>query len=128
MLHSRFIHAPVPSAMDAGVRNQIPVTILRQAGCDKIFAVNVLKLPQNWYPVTMIDVLQRSLETLKDEAIDNSDLKGDSIYRISPKLKRTSWRSGRDSMIKNIDMGYKYILDHKQDILKFVGSLLTKLL
>lgn len=30
--------------VDGGVRDQVPVTILRQASCDKIFAINVNKI------------------------------------------------------------------------------------
>ncbi len=82
--------------------------ILQQAGCDKIFAVDVMKLPQEWYPVTMVDILQRSLDILKDEAVENSDLSGRNVFVINPVLERTSWWSCRKPMVHNIELGYRY--------------------
>lgn len=108
--------------VDGGVRDLIPVSILRKSGCDKVFAVDVMKLPQDWYPVTIADILQRSLDALKDEAVESSDLSGDSVFAINPELDRTSWWSSQKSMMRNMELGYEYVIHRKDDILTFLNT------
>lgn len=107
--------------VDGGVRDLVPVWILQQAGCDKIFAVDVMKLPQEWYPVTMVDILQRSLDILKDEAVENSDLSGRNVFVINPVLERTSWWSCRKPMVHNVELGHRYVISRKEQILNFLS-------
>jgi NTE family protein len=107
--------------VDGGVRDMVPVSILRQAGCNKIIAVDVQKLATNWYPVTMVDVLKRSLMALMDESTDSSDLQGDDVFVIKPEVNRTSWWSCREPMKNNIDLGYQHVLDIRQQILDFLS-------
>ncbi|MCL6444387.1 MAG: patatin-like phospholipase family protein [Alicyclobacillus sp.] len=108
--------------VDGGVRDRVPVSILRQAGCDKIIAVNIHQLTAAWYPVTVVDVIQRSLATVLDEASDTSDLAGDDVFVIKPDLSRTSWWSCREPMMRNMDLGYQYVLSRRANILNFLNS------
>ena len=107
--------------VDGGVRDVVPVTALRQAGCDRIFAVNVHALPDAWYPVTMVDILQRSLATLLDEAIDSSDLSASNVFVLRPELNRVSWWSYRETMLENIELAYQYVLSKGQEIQSFLA-------
>ncbi len=107
--------------VDGGVRESVPVSILRQAGCNKIIAIDVQNLCANWYPVTMVDVLKRSLVALMDESKDSSDLQGDDVFFIKPEVNRTSWWSCRKPMKSNIDLGYQHVLDMRQQIFDFLS-------
>jgi NTE family protein len=108
--------------VDGGVRHLVPVSILQQVGCDKIFAVDVMTLPQDWYPVTIADILKRSLDVLLDEAVESSDLLGDSIFVINPELNQTSWWSSQKTMVRSLELGYQYVMDRKDDILRFLST------
>ncbi|CAM3693267.1 patatin-like phospholipase family protein [Alicyclobacillus pomorum] len=107
--------------VDGGVRETVPISILRQVGCNKIIAIDVQNISQNWYPVTMVDVLKRSLVALIDESTDSSHLQGDDVLVIKPDVKRTSWWSCRKPMKSNIDLGYQHVLNMRQQIFDFLS-------
>ncbi|MDQ0190717.1 patatin-like phospholipase family protein [Alicyclobacillus cycloheptanicus] len=107
--------------VDGGVRDQVPVTVLRRAGCDKIFAVYLHKLDDSWYPVTFVDVLRRSILTLVDEAVASSDLVPDTFVLKPDLTPITGWQH-REPMLKNMTLAFDDVMARKDEILSFLTS------
>lgn len=107
--------------IDGGVRDLVPVNVLRRAGCNRIIAVDVHRLPDTWYPVTAIDVITRAMAALLDEAKDGTDLTGDDVFVIRPDgLLPVSWWSARKPMRVNIDVARAYAQGMKREMIGFL--------
>jgi NTE family protein len=108
--------------VDGGVRDNVPVSILRKAGCTKIVAVDAHRIPEHWYPVTTVDVIRRSLQALMDEAMDASDLQGDDVFVVKTDWKSVSWWTCCKALRENIDVGTRTVLGLRDDIQCFLQS------
>lgn len=75
--------------VDGAMRHYVPVSVLRQMGCQRILAVNLYRLPTEFHPKTLIDVLLRAFDILLRESIDN-DLDAPSVLLIEPDLARVT--------------------------------------
>jgi NTE family protein len=108
--------------VDGGVRDTVPVSILRKVGCTKIIAVDAHKLPSRWYPVTTVDVIRRSLQALIDESMDASDLQGDDVFVVKTEWKNVSWWTCCKALMENIDEGTRCVLGLRDEVLRFLRS------
>lgn len=108
--------------VDGGVRDVVPVNALRQAGCDRIIAVDVHQLPADWRPVTTVDVIARSMAALLDEAKVKSDLAGDDVLVIRPDLEWTNWWTARKSMQRNLEIAKIHTQEMKGQVMRFLGQ------
>lgn len=81
--------------IDGAFRHYVPVHVLRQAGCNRLIAVNLYHLDPMWEPRSTLHVLTRAFEILLQESIDN-DVEGDDLVVISPDIQQISWRYRRD--------------------------------
>lgn len=78
--------------VDGAFRHYVPVEVLRQAGCNKIIAVNLYRLQEEWQPETFVHVLARSFEILLQESIED-DVDGPDIVLLEPNVGNLSWVS-----------------------------------
>lgn len=106
--------------VDGAFRHYVPVEVLRQAGCNKIIAVNLYSIQENWQPETFVHVLARSFEILIQESIDG-DVEVPDIVVLKPDVENPSWISF-DKMEACVAYGKKAVLDEENLIRKLVSS------
>lgn len=76
--------------VDGAFRHYVPVQVLQDAGCEKIIAVNLYQLDDQWRPETLVHVLVRSFEIMLQETIDNDTASADVVL-IEPDTRNMSW-------------------------------------
>lgn len=108
--------------VDGGVRDIVPVQALRNAGCERIIAIDVHRLSPDWRAVTTVDVIARSMATLLDEAKQASDLAGNDVYTLRPTMQWTSWWHARKPMAHNMEASRRYAHQHADSIINFVNK------
>ncbi|WDL97275.1 patatin-like phospholipase family protein [Alicyclobacillus sp. ALC3] len=106
--------------VDGGVRDIVPVQALRNAGCDRVIAIDVHQLPATWRPVTTVDVMARSMATLLDEAKQTSDLAGRDVFVLRPDLEWTSWWAARKPMAHNLHTARTYTHQQASELMRFL--------
>lgn len=108
--------------VDGGVRDVVPVSILRKAGCQRIIAVNVHELKPDWAPVTTFHVLKRSLDTVLDESMESSDLAGDDVLVIQPRATVPEWWAAKKPMMDNVAYGERVVMEMEEEIRRFLKA------
>ncbi|GMA52533.1 exported phospholipase [Alicyclobacillus contaminans] len=106
--------------VDGAFRHYVPVKILRQAGCNKIIAVNLYSLQHHWQPETIVHVLVRSYDILLQESVEG-DLAGDDVMIIEPKVGHFSWLSTRE-MEHGVTVGQQAVWDQQHRIEQWLRS------
>lgn len=107
--------------VDGAFRDYVPVKVLQEAGCDKIIAINLYQLEDNWYPLTIAHVLVRSFEILLMESIDTDLASLNNVVIIEPDTKNMSWFSVKE-LPHCIEYGRRAVEEKAEEIL----NMLTK--
>ncbi|MFB5189408.1 patatin-like phospholipase family protein [Alicyclobacillus fastidiosus] len=107
--------------VDGAMRHYIPVSVLKDAGCDKIIAVNLYRLPANYEPITLVDVLARSFDILLRESIDNDIAPGPELYVLEPDLSSVKWRKFAQ-MADCVAIGQQLVLERRMELQAFLRS------
>lgn len=105
--------------VDGAMRHYVPVSVLRDIGCQKIIAVNLYRLPAHYRPVTLVDVLARSFDILLRESIDNDIAKDPDVYVLEPDLSGIRWRSFVQ-MQECLNIGQALVEKHRTALQSFV--------
>lgn len=107
--------------IDGAMRHYVPVSVLETVGCDKIIAVNLYRLPEEYEPRTLVDVLTRSFDILLRESIDN-DVKPDGhVYTLEPDLSHVHWRHF-SQMTDCVEIGKQLVQTQEQALRNFLNS------
>ncbi|WP_236026341.1 patatin-like phospholipase family protein [Alicyclobacillus suci] len=107
--------------VDGAMRHYVPVSVLQDAGCDKIIAVNLYRLPANYIPTTLVDVLARSFDILLRESIDNDISPGPKIYVLEPDLSEIKWRKFAE-MADCVRIGNTMVNEQRDALLTFLQT------
>lgn len=110
--------------VDGAFRHYVPVETLRQAGCEKIIAVNLYSLQKHWHPKTLVHVLARSYDILLQESVE-ADIKEPNIVVIEPDVSHLSWVSFRD-MVSGVTAGRDAVLNNADRIVRVIRDGVTK--
>jgi len=101
--------------VDGAFRHYVPVDVLRQAGCNKIIAVNLYRLTSDYRPHGLVEVLSRAFDILLRESIDN-EIDGEDLFVIEPDF--TSFKVvGFTQMVECIELG-KYEITRQENEIK----------
>lgn len=118
------VFSPVPCGQrlltDGGIRDYVPVRVLRQAGCRRIIAVNLHQLNEDWNPDTFVHVVARAIDILLQEAVA-ADTAGEDVITLTPRLSSMTWwsfhqltacvRAGRLAVWENRDRILRHVCD-----------------
>ncbi|WP_081841365.1 patatin-like phospholipase family protein [Alicyclobacillus macrosporangiidus] len=105
---------------DGGLRDLIPVRVLRQAGCDRILAVNLHRLQPGWRPDSLFRVLRRSVDVMLQESVE-ADLAGDDVLPLQPAFGPASWWSKR-GLLANAAMARADVWAQRDRIRAFLAA------
>jgi NTE family protein len=105
---------------DGGLRDLIPVRVLRQAGCDRILAVNLHRLPPGWRPDSVFRVLRRSVEVMLQESVE-ADLAGEDVLPLQPAFGPATWWSKR-GLLANAAMARADVWAQRDEIRAFLAA------
>jgi NTE family protein len=100
--------------VDGAFRHYVPVEVLRQAGCNKIIAVNLYRLQEGWQPETFVHVLARSFDILLQESIED-DVDVPDIVVLEPNVGNMSWVSFH-KMVACVENGRKSVSEKRGEI------------
>jgi len=106
--------------VDGGLREYVPVNVLRAAGCTHILAVNLYRLVDNWRPDTFAHVLSRSFDIIWQEGVDE-DVDGPDVLSVLPKLSHIRWASVGD-MELCIQAGRRAVAQNANQIRAFIAN------
>lgn len=106
--------------VDGGLRDYVPVKVLRAVGCTHILAVNLYRLVDNWRPDTFAHVLSRSFDILLQETIDE-DVGGSDVLSITPNLSHMSFTSVR-GMNQCVQAGQRAVAEKVNIIRDFLTN------
>lgn len=107
--------------VDGAMRHYVPVSVLDHAGCDKIIAINLYRLPINYEPTTLVDVLARSFDILLRESIDNDVIASKKTYLLEPDFSDIKWRNF-SQMRTCVDLGKRTVDDRRTELLAFMRN------
>lgn len=107
--------------VDGAMRHYVPVSVLQGLGCQKIIAVNLYRLPANFEPTTIIDVLARSFDILLRESIENDMAVSERVYVLEPDMSRLRWYKFTQ-MSECVNIGRQLVDDERSEITRFVRN------
>ena len=79
--------------VDGAFRHYVPVSVLRDYGCERIIAINLYHLAETYQINSVFDVMMRSFEILLKENIDNDISSSPQVFLLEPNLTQIRWRS-----------------------------------
>ncbi|SFV05627.1 patatin-like phospholipase family protein [Alicyclobacillus macrosporangiidus] len=105
---------------DGGIRDYVPVRVLRQAGCRRIIAVNLHELDVDWNPDTFVHVVARAINILLQETVA-ADTAGDDVITLTPRLPSMTWWSFHQ-MTACVRAGRLAVWENRDRILRHVSG------
>lgn len=105
---------------DGACRHYVPVRVLREVGCQKIIAVNLYQLDEDWSPQSFVHVMTRSYDILLKDAVEN-DMSGDDLFVLSPDTGKISWLSF-DEVANGVRSGERVVAEQKAQLQAFLNQ------
>ncbi|MCL6453837.1 MAG: patatin-like phospholipase family protein [Alicyclobacillus sp.] len=106
--------------VDAGLREYVPVDILRQVGCTHILAVNLHRLAPDWQPDTIAHVVGRSFDIIVQETAAE-DVEGCDVLTVTPEVGHMTWISF-GAMQRCVFAGRRAVAERLDDIRTFLAQ------
>ncbi|MCL6515569.1 patatin-like phospholipase family protein [Alicyclobacillus sp.] len=117
------IFTPVPLGdtllTDGGIRDYVPVQVLRRAGCRRVIAVNLHRLDAHWRPDTPAHVIARALEILLHESV-TADTAGDDVITLTPRLPPMTWWSF-DQLMQCVRAGRLCVAENRDRLIAWLN-------
>ncbi|MCL6516038.1 patatin-like phospholipase family protein [Alicyclobacillus sp.] len=105
--------------VDGGLRDLVPVRVLREAGCTHILAVNLHRLHRPWRPDSVFQVLRRSIDVMLQESVE-ADTAGSDVLALKPAYGPVHWWSRR-GLVTNADMARESVWQQRHSIRAFLA-------
>lgn len=105
---------------DGACRHYVPVRVLHDVGCEKVIAVNLYNLDEDWSPESFVHVLSRSYNILLQDAVEN-DVAEPNVFVLTPEIGQLTWLSFEE-IETGVQAGERVVAQQQQRIEAFLRA------